>query len=161
AGIGCASLRVGALQSLFGKSPRRRGTSQTSALPRRFTTTELLMFRSFWNRLVNPRPRISRRRGPCSQRCRGLRSYRLSLEAPDDRVTPSTFLVTDLNDSGPGALRAAVLAANAPAGADTIRFGPAARDGTIPLTSGQLTITDDLTIDGPGQNRLTVSGTNA
>src|SRR5262249_50723279 len=57
--------------------------------------------------------------------------------------------------------RAAVLAANANPGADTIRFAPAARDGTIPLTSGQLNINDDLTIDGPGQNRLTVSGSNA
>jgi len=76
-------------------------------------------------------------------------------------VTPSTFLVSNLNDSGPGSLRAAVLAANAHPGADTIRFAPAASDGTIALTSGQLTISDDLTIDGPGQNRLTVSGTNA
>ena len=76
-------------------------------------------------------------------------------------MTPSTFLVTNLDDSGPGSLRAAVLAANAHPGADTIRFAPAARDGTIPLTSGQLNISDDLTIDGPGQNRLTVSGSNA
>jgi hypothetical protein len=76
-------------------------------------------------------------------------------------VTPSTFQVTNLNDSGPGSLRAAVMAANANPGADTIRFGPAAHDGTIPLTSGQLTISDDLTIDGPGENRLTISGTNA
>src|SRR5262245_61924933 len=119
------------------------------------------MFRAFWNRLVNPRARISLRRGPCSQRCRRLRSSWLFLEVLEDRVTPSTFLVTNLNDSGPGSLRAAVLAANDHSGADTIRFAPAARDGTIPLTSGQLNISDDLTIDGPGQNRLTVSGNNA
>jgi len=46
-------------------------------------------------------------------------------------------------------------------GADLIRFAPAARDGTITLTSGQLSITDDLILDGPGVNRLTISGNDA
>src|SRR5262249_31310030 len=45
-------------------------------------------------------------------------------------------------------------------GADLIRFA-AARDGTIVLTSGELSITDDLTIDGPGVHRLTLSGNDA
>src|SRR5262249_46547742 len=46
-------------------------------------------------------------------------------------------------------------------GADVIDFAPAARDGTIALTSGQLSITDDLQIDGPGAGRLAVSGNDA
>src|SRR5262249_5852357 len=64
-------------------------------------------------------------------------------------------------DSGPGSLRQAVLDANDLPGADLIRFAPAACDGIIALTSGQLSITDDLIFDGPGVNRLTISGNDA
>jgi hypothetical protein len=41
-----------------------------------------------------------------------------------------------------------------------IRFASGVR-GTITLTSGVLSITDDLTIHGLGEKRLTVSGNNA
>src|SRR5262245_51732246 len=85
-------------------------------------------------------------------------STRLSVEHLEDRTVPSTFTVLNLADSGLDSLREAVLAANALPGADVIDFAPAARDGTITLTSGQLSITDDLTIDGPGADRLAVSG---
>ena len=70
-------------------------------------------------------------------------------------------MVLNLADSGDGSLRQAVFNANALSGPDLIRFAPAARDGTIALTSGQLSIIDDLMIDGPGVNRLTVSGNHA
>ena len=70
----------------------------------------------------------------------------------------ATFTVTNTNDSGPGSLRQAVLDANLLPGPDTITF---AVTGTITLTSGQLTVTDHLTIDGPGAANLTVSGNNA
>jgi hypothetical protein len=85
----------------------------------------------------------------------------LSIELLEDRTVPSTFMVDNLADSGMGSLRQAVLDANANPGADLIRFAPTARDGTIPLTSGQLSITDDLTLDGPGADRLVVSGNDA
>jgi hypothetical protein len=87
---------------------------------------------------------------------------RLSLEALEDRALPSTFSVTNLADSGPGSLRAAITAANANPGADLIRFA-GGLTGTISLTSasGELSVTDDLTIDGPNANQLTVSGGNA
>ncbi|MEH6647840.1 beta strand repeat-containing protein [Sulfitobacter sp.] len=70
--------------------------------------------------------------------------------------------VTNLNDSGAGSLRQAVLDANATVGiADTIEFA-SGLTGTITLTTGQLTITDDLIIDGDtnGDNRadITISG---
>src|SRR5262245_36546559 len=78
------------------------------------------------------------------------------LEALEDRSLPSTFTVLNLNDGGPDSLRQAVLDANAHPGADVIGFAPSL-SGTIPLTGGQLNITDDLTIDGPGQGRLTVN----
>src|SRR6516164_5004795 len=86
--------------------------------------------------------------------------FKPRLEALEDRTVPSTFTVRNLADSGPGSLRQAVLDANAHPGADGIRFAHGLH-GTIALTSGELSITDDLTIDGPGANRLAVSGNDA
>src|SRR5204862_114093 len=82
----------------------------------------------------------------------------LSIERLEDRTVPSTLTVGNLADSGPGSLRAVIVDANANPGADLIHFAPSARDGTITLTSGELTITDDLRIDGPGAGRLAVGG---
>jgi hypothetical protein len=72
----------------------------------------------------------------------------------------SAFHVTTLADGGTGSLRVAVARANAHAGADTIDFQPGLA-GTIALTGGQLDVTDDLAITGPGAERLTASGGNA
>jgi uncharacterized protein YkvS len=69
----------------------------------------------------------------------------------------ATLTVRNLNDSGAGSLRQAIAAA---APGDTISFR-AGLTGTITLTSGQLTITDDLTIAGPGAQVLAVSGNDA
>src|SRR5262245_41737675 len=82
------------------------------------------------------------------------------LEVLECRTLPSTFTVLDLADSGPGSLRQAVLDANGNPGADQIGFAPEL-SGTIALTNGQLNITDDLTIDGPGADRLAVSGNDS
>jgi hypothetical protein len=87
--------------------------------------------------------------------------HRLRVEMLEDRSTPSTFTVLNLADSGTGSLRQAVLDANANPGADLIRFGASARDGTVVLTSGELSLTDDLKIDGPGADRLAVNGNDA
>ncbi len=70
------------------------------------------------------------------------------------------FIVTNLNDNGPGSLRQAILDANASPGEDTIGFTPGL-SGTIILTSGQLTISDDLILTGPGEGSLAASGNNA
>src|SRR5262245_33813357 len=82
------------------------------------------------------------------------------LEALEDRTLPTTYTVTNLHDSGPGSLRQAILDANAHPGPDRIHFTGPAR-GTIALTSGELSITGDLTVDGPGASRLAVSGGDA
>jgi hypothetical protein len=74
--------------------------------------------------------------------------------------TAATFPVTQLADSGPGSLRQAVLDANAAAGLDEIVFAPGL-EGTITLTLGEMLITDDLVVSGPGASVLTVSGHGA
>ncbi|QFS43699.1 DUF4347 domain-containing protein [Nostoc sphaeroides] len=88
---------------------------------------------------------------------------------PSSTITPPTTskpkdtVVTNTNDSGEGSLRQAILNANANAGEDTITFAGVFSDATpdiINLTSGQLTITDDVRILGTGTSNLTVSGNN-
>ncbi|MCH7559357.1 MAG: hypothetical protein IIB56_18145 [Planctomycetes bacterium] len=67
----------------------------------------------------------------------------------------AAITVMNLHDSGPGSLRQAI--ANASPG-DTIDF---AVTGTITLTSGELVIDKDLTINGPGAMNLSISGNHA
>jgi hypothetical protein len=81
----------------------------------------------------------------------------IGLGAPAEAAT---FTVTNLNDAGPGSLRQAIVDANAAAGPDTIAF-QAGLTGTITLTSGQLAISDSVSIQGPGQAAITVDGNNA
>ncbi|HTS16102.1 MAG TPA: choice-of-anchor Q domain-containing protein [Verrucomicrobiae bacterium] len=67
----------------------------------------------------------------------------------------ATNTVTSTADSGSGTLRAAL---NAAGNGDTIKFSVS---GTITLTSGQLTVPNNVTILGPGAGSLTVSGNGA
>ncbi|HJQ27065.1 MAG TPA: HYR domain-containing protein [Blastocatellia bacterium] len=76
------------------------------------------------------------------------------------RVSANSYTVTNLNDSGAGSFRQAILDANANAGADTIDFQPGLT-GTITLTTGELAINDSLQIQGPGALRLEISGNDA
>lgn len=69
-------------------------------------------------------------------------------------------MVTNLNDDGAGSLRRAVLDANTLPGADSITFA-AGVTGTIVLTTGQMEITDALSIFGPGSDKITISGNSA
>lgn len=80
----------------------------------------------------------------------------LNVELLDERQMLATFTVTNLDDSGAGSLRDAILQANATTGADEIDFSVT---GDIDLDSGQLTITDALTITGPGSANLSVNQT--
>jgi uncharacterized repeat protein (TIGR02543 family) len=65
-------------------------------------------------------------------------------------------VVANLNDNGPGSLRQAIL--DAPrCSPPSITFAPG-MSGTIMLTSGELQITNDLVVVGPGANVLAVDG---
>src|SRR5690348_3696697 len=64
----------------------------------------------------------------------------------------ATITVTNTNDTGPGSLRQALANAN---NGDTINF---AISGTITLTSGELLVSKNVTISGPGAATLTVDG---
>ena len=72
--------------------------------------------------------------------------FRPSLELLETRLTPTTFTVSTLDDSGDGSLRAAITSVNADTTADEIHFSVA---GVIQLTSGALpAITNSVKIDG-------------
>ena len=73
---------------------------------------------------------------------------------------PATITVTNTNDSGAGSLRQAI-ADVTPGG--TINFDASvfATPQTITLTSGQLVIDKNLTIQGPGASLLSISGNHA
>jgi hypothetical protein len=105
---------------------------------------------------ANRRGSKNRRRSNCSANSRKS-SFSPRLEALEDRVVLSAISVLNTADSGPDSLREAVLYANENPGPDEIQFA-VGLSGTIGLTSGQLEITDELTIDGPGADVLTVSG---
>ena len=80
------------------------------------------------------------------------------MQALEGRAAPAVFSVTNVSDAGPGSLRQAVLDTNAAPGADTITFdtGFFGAQRTISLSSSELSVTDALTITGPGANLLTV-----
>ena len=70
----------------------------------------------------------------------------------------ATLTVTTTADGGAGSLRAAIASSS---DGDTIQFDPALNGQTINLTSGELPINKNLTIDGPGPSQLAVSGSNS
>ncbi len=86
----------------------------------------------------------------------------LLTELLEDRRVLATFAVTSLADGPvlmagdqPGTLRQAIFDANAAPDADEIVFEIS---GTILLSEGELGVTDELTLMGPGQDLLTIDG---
>jgi hemolysin type calcium-binding protein/parallel beta helix pectate lyase-like protein len=72
----------------------------------------------------------------------------------------ATLTVSNLNDSGAGSLRQALLDANANPGTDLVTF-QSKLTGQITLASQLPQITDAVQILGPGADRLTISGNNS
>ncbi|MEE9342026.1 MAG: hypothetical protein V3V12_00155 [Gammaproteobacteria bacterium] len=75
----------------------------------------------------------------------------LSVSAP---LQADTFNVTNINDSGPGSLRQAILDANANTGKDTINLSSVT--GDIDTTSILPTIEGQVDIIGPGADFLII-----
>jgi hypothetical protein len=96
--------------------------------------------------------------GGRARSCRPERRRRPRLEALEDRTLPAVLTVLNTNDSGDGSLRGEIAAA---AGGDTIVFDHGLTGQTIALTSGQVEITKDLTIDATGASNLTVARSSA
>ena len=65
----------------------------------------------------------------------------------------AVFTVSNLNDSGAGSLRHALLSANATPGADVVDFAPGL-SGVIPVSSGQLLISESVAVNGPGADLI-------
>ncbi len=75
----------------------------------------------------------------------------LHLEVLEPRWLPSSYTVTNTNDSGAGSLRQAILDANSNAGADLIQFSIGSGQQTISPLSALPTITDTVTLDATTQ----------
>src|SRR5438105_4634814 len=107
--------------------------------------------------LLSLKPRARRRsqqhRSPVSHR----RSFLPRLEALEDRTVLSTLTVLNNHDSGAGSLRAAIAVAHS---GDTIVFDSGLNGQTIALTSDELPIKKSLDIEGPGADKLAVSGSD-
>jgi hypothetical protein len=80
-------------------------------------------------------------------------------EMLENRTVLSSFTVMNDLDSGPGSLRQAVLDANQAGGTNSISFAGSVTN--IVLSSGELAISDNLTIEGPGAKTLTISGSHS
>src|SRR5262245_22860190 len=82
--------------------------------------------------------------------------FRPSLLVLEERTMLSTFQVTNANDSGSGSLPYELSQAG---NGDTITFSSLFNTPqTITLSSGELDVTKDVTIQGPGKDLLTISG---
>jgi hypothetical protein len=84
------------------------------------------------------------------------RRYRPECTPLESRALLSTFAVRNLNDTGPGSLRAAISRAEAAPGGGTVTFASRLA-GTINLGS-PLEISGNLTIQGPGASAIALNG---
>lgn len=107
---------------------------------------------------LHPLPSIPPKNGRATRLPASLLCAATVLGAP--LAGAATFTVTNLDDHGVGSLRDAIASANQASGADTIVFQNGL-SGTITLTTGELAVTDSLTLAGPGAARIAIDGNDA
>gem|GEM_PF-3504701 len=109
---------------------------------------------------LNAAPAADDQRGIGFDRMVGLQTDMGAIESTSDTPVsfePATEIVTNLDDAGPGSLRQAIIDTNTNIGPDVIEF-QAGLTGTINLTTGNLSISDDLVINAPVPSVITISG---
>jgi hypothetical protein len=121
-------------------------TATTAWHPRRIANGSGSIMEVVVNRPQRPRrfPAIGTRR-----------TFVPRLEVLDDRNVPSTLTVSNNLDHGAGSLRGTLAGA---ASGDTVIFASSLDGKTITLTSGVLSLLENVTIQGPGAGALTISG---
>src|SRR5262245_1021424 len=97
--------------------------------------------------------RPAARRHPAPHR----RPFVPRLEALEDRTVLSPLTVLNTLDSGAGSLRDTIAHAR---DGDTIIFNPGLNGQTIARTSDELAIKKSLDIEGPGADKLAISGSD-
>ena len=88
---------------------------------------------------------------------------RIDMGAVESQPIALALVVDSMADPDDGislTLREAIALANDIPGADSISFNSSLAGGTIPLSAGELAITDDVTINGLGAEQLTVDAQN-
>src|SRR5262245_2142072 len=111
-----------------------------------------------WIRDLCQSERNTRRRGAAIRK----RSFRPSFDVLEGRAVPATLVTTNLDslDFTDEAVSLREAIATTPSG-DTIAFNLGTNPVTISLTGGPLVISGSLTIQGPGDGQLTISGDHA
>jgi predicted outer membrane repeat protein len=76
------------------------------------------------------------------------------------RLNPANFVVSNTSDAGPGSLRQAIADANTTPGPDSVSFDPTffSLPRTILLKSGELLVSESLTISGPVKSLIVDAG---
>ncbi len=112
---------------------------------------------TIWISQNGPERRLRRWRTHCTTAHR-KREFRPRLQILEDRTVPSTLTVTNNLDSGAGSLRDTIKHASS---GDMIVFDPSLNGQTITLTSDELAIKKSVDIEGPGADKLAVSGNDS
>jgi hypothetical protein len=97
--------------------------------------------------------RYNGRMTPTRRKLSALSFSTLILALASVTVQSAVLTVTNTQDSGAGSLRDTIAAASS---GDTIQFDAALNGQAITLTSAQILIDKNLTINGPGADKLTV-----
>ncbi len=93
---------------------------------------------------------VSRAFSATARSNRRLKKRNSGTEQLETRALLAVFTVSSTADAGTGSLRQAIIDANSAVGADVINFATATNGTEFDLTTGQMTISETVTINGNG-----------